>query len=67
MLTMYGVDIDLVGEHGEEFDDLLDTCYSKVPIGDFAYTYSEVYKRVDPVAYGMALYDWIDSKMEAVG
>ena len=53
--------VDLMGFDFEEFDELLDECNSKIPFGDFAYTYSECYKKVDPVAYGMALYDWIDS------
>ena len=64
-LTMYGgVEMSLIVEHGGEFDNLLDDVNPKVPMGDFAYDYSHCYKLVDPVAYGLAFYDWYCCKME---
>ena len=64
-LTMYGgVEMSLIVEHGGEFDNLLDDVNPKVPMGDFAYDYSHCYKLVDPVAYGLAFYDWYSCKME---
>ena len=62
---MYGgVEMSLIVEHGGEFDNLLDDVNPKVPMGDFAYDYSHCYKLVDPVAYGLAFYDWYCCKME---
>ena len=63
--TMYGgVDVDIVAEHGEEFDDLLDSVNGLIPFGDCAYSYSDCYKKVDPIAYGMSLLDFVSCKEE---
>ena len=65
--TMYGgVDVEIVAEHGDEFDELLDSVNSPIPFGDCAYSYSDAYKKVDPIAYGMSLLDFVSCKEESL-
>ena len=43
---------------GEYFDDMLDDCYQDVVIAGLAYSASVAFKRIDPIAYRVAMSDY---------
>ena len=42
----------------EYFDDMLDDCYQDVVIAGLAYAASVAFKRIDPIAYRVAMSDY---------
>lgn len=42
----------------EYFDDMLDDCYQDVVIAGLAYSASVAFKRIDPIAYRVAMSDY---------
>jgi len=47
----------------ERFDEMLDNCNEEIRIGSLHYAPSECLKKVDPVAYRLAVSEYIDSEI----
>ena len=45
----------------ELYDDMLDSCYPDVEIGDLKYAHSVALYRIDPIAYQVGLNDYESS------
>ncbi len=51
-----------IEDDGDAFDEMLDECYGDIEVCGYTYSASEVFQKVDPVAYRCSCSDWADGE-----
>lgn len=49
------------GDYEDQYDDFLDEVYGNVDVAGYSYSTSDLLHRIDPIAYGQGLTDYVDS------